>query len=143
MSVTSDQLPATEYRSPFAGLRVRLLGTALDLVLLGLVCMGVDAATSTPIGSARAALLVLAAALVYFPTLWGTTGWSLGQRVLGLRVVRAADGRPIGPSAAAARAIGCIVATIPLFVGVLWSGWDSRKQGWQDKIAGTVVINDR
>ena len=41
------------------------------------------------------------------------------------------------------RALGCVVAAAPLFLGVLWSGWDSRKQGWQDKVGGTVVIHDR
>jgi uncharacterized RDD family membrane protein YckC len=140
--MTSDPLQVTHYRSPFAGLRVRLLSTALDVALLWLVCAGVEAGTGTSIASVRAFLLLLAVSLVYFPTLWAATGWTLGQHVLGLRVVRAADGQSIGPSVAAARAVGCLVAALPLFVGVLWSGWDSRKQGWQDKVAGTVVIHD-
>jgi uncharacterized RDD family membrane protein YckC len=141
--MTSDPLQVTQYRSPFAGLRVRMLSTALDLALLWLVCAIIEAGTGTSIASLRSFLLLLAVSLVYFPALWGTTGWTLGQRVLGLRVVRAADGQSIGPAAAAARAVGCLLAAIPLFVGVLWSGWDGRKQGWQDKVAGTVVIHDR
>jgi uncharacterized RDD family membrane protein YckC len=27
-----------------------------------------------------------------------------------------------------------------IFSGFLWVIWDKRKQGWHDKIAGTVVI---
>jgi len=26
------------------------------------------------------------------------------------------------------------------FIGVIWVAFDSRKQGWMDKIAGTVVL---
>ena len=141
--MSTDTLPDVQYRSPFAGLGVRLLATALDAALVALVTLGIDAAGGWGAASLRSILAAAGLSLVYFPTLWGTTGWTLGQRVLGLRVVRAADGTAIGPGAAAARALGCVVATLPLFLGVLWSGWDSRKQGWQDKVGGTVVIHDR
>ena len=140
--MTSEPLPAARYRSPFAGLRVRLLGTAMDLCLVWLVAAVVEILTGTSLRSGRAILVDAAVVAVYFPLLWTVTGWSLGQHVLRLRVVRAADGNAIGPGAATTRAAGCVVAALPLFVGILWSGWDSRKQGWQDKIAGTVVIHD-
>jgi uncharacterized RDD family membrane protein YckC len=32
---------------------------------------------------------------------------------------------------------------IPCFLGMLWVAFDARKQGWHDKLAGTVVIKDR
>lgn len=38
------------------------------------------------------------------------------------------------------RCIGYIVSTIPFCLGLLWVGWDSKKQGWHDKMARTVVI---
>jgi len=38
------------------------------------------------------------------------------------------------------RYLGYYVASIPLFLGIIWVGIDKRKQGWHDKIAGTVVI---
>ncbi len=41
------------------------------------------------------------------------------------------------------RYLGYIVATIPLGLGILWVAWDPRKQGWHDKLAGTVVINTK
>lgn len=141
--MSTDTLPEVQYRSPFAGLGVRLLATALDSALIALVTLGIDAIDDAGVASARSALTALGACLVYYPVLWGTTGWTLGQRVLGLRVVRAADGTKIGSGTALVRALGCLVAAVPLLVGVLWSGWDSRKQGWQDKLAGTVVIHDR
>jgi len=38
------------------------------------------------------------------------------------------------------RYVGFIIAAIPLLIGLIWAAFDSRKQGWHDKIAGTVVI---
>jgi len=38
------------------------------------------------------------------------------------------------------RYIGYYVSTIPLLLGLIWVGIDKRKQGWHDKIAGTLVL---
>jgi uncharacterized RDD family membrane protein YckC len=38
------------------------------------------------------------------------------------------------------RYLGYYVAMLPLFLGIIWVGIDKRKQGWHDKLAGTVVI---
>jgi len=32
------------------------------------------------------------------------------------------------------------ISTIPLGLGFLWIAWDPKKQGWHDKLAGTVVV---
>ncbi|VAX11481.1 hypothetical protein MNBD_GAMMA26-2538 [hydrothermal vent metagenome] len=32
------------------------------------------------------------------------------------------------------------VSLIPIGLGFFWIIWDSRKQGWHDKLAGTVVV---
>ena len=34
------------------------------------------------------------------------------------------------------------VSTLPLFLGLIWVAFDKRKQGWHDKLAGTVVIRN-
>ena len=34
------------------------------------------------------------------------------------------------------------VSIIPLGMGIIWVGIDKRKQGWHDKLAGTVVIRN-
>jgi uncharacterized RDD family membrane protein YckC len=33
-----------------------------------------------------------------------------------------------------------VVSVIPLFLGLIWAGFDPRKQGWHDKIASTYVV---
>ena len=38
------------------------------------------------------------------------------------------------------RYIGYIPSALVFFLGFLWVIWDKKKQGWHDKMAGTVVI---
>ncbi|MCL2905342.1 RDD family protein [Shewanella fodinae] len=38
------------------------------------------------------------------------------------------------------RYLAYIPATLPLCLGLLWVAFDPRKQGWHDKLAGTLVI---
>ena len=32
------------------------------------------------------------------------------------------------------------ISILPLFLGIIWVAFDKKKQGWHDKIAGTVVV---
>lgn len=38
------------------------------------------------------------------------------------------------------RYLGYFVAILPLFLGIIRVAFDPRKQGWHDKLAGTVVV---
>jgi uncharacterized RDD family membrane protein YckC len=84
--------------------------------------------------------VLIALAILYNPVLWGLGG-TLGQRALGLRVVRVASGVRAGFARGFLRLLGFILASIPMYLGLMWVGWDPRKQGWHDKIAGTVVVH--
>lgn len=75
--------------------------------------------------------------LVYFT---GTTGQTLGKRVLGIKVVRA-DGTAMDWGTAALREIvGKLVSAVILGIGYLFPIWDARKQALHDKIASTLVV---
>lgn len=78
--------------------------------------------------------------LVYFIGFWAWRGQTVGMMPFNLQVVRADDGTRIDWVRALLRYIGLIISVIPLFIGLIWVAFDSRKQGWHDKIAGTVVI---
>jgi len=41
------------------------------------------------------------------------------------------------------RYFGYYVSILPLMLGIIWVAFDPRKQGWHDKLAGTVVIQKR
>lgn len=38
------------------------------------------------------------------------------------------------------RWIGLVISFIVVLLGVIWVGFDPKKQGWHDKIAGTIVV---
>jgi uncharacterized RDD family membrane protein YckC len=48
--------------------------------------------------------------------------------------------QPITAGKAVLRYIGLFISFIVCFVGVIWVAFDARKQGWMDKIAGTLVL---
>lgn len=76
----------------------------------------------------------------YFAGLWTLNGQTYGQKWLGLRVLDAATLEPPRPSQAAIRWIGLEISLLVLCIGVIWVAFDARKQGWMDKMAGTVVV---
>jgi uncharacterized RDD family membrane protein YckC len=61
---------------------------------------------------------------------------------LRLRVVDARTGQAITTGKAIGRYLGYYVSALPLLLGFIWVGIDKRKQGFHDKLAGTVVIRD-
>ena len=62
-----------------------------------------------------------------------------GKMAVSTKVVDAKTGANITASQSLIRYIGYYISIIPLGLGILWVGWDKRKQGWHDKIAGTVL----
>ena len=66
-----------------------------------------------------------------------------GKMLLSAKVVSAKTGKPLTFLHACARYICYIVSALPLGLGFLWIGVDQRKQGFHDKIAGTVVVQVR
>lgn len=80
--------------------------------------------------------------MTYFTYFHGTIGRTPGKGLFGLRVLRT-DGRPVTPGIAFLRWAGYAVSFISLLLGFLWIAVDRRKQGWHDKIAGTVVVRAR
>lgn len=87
-------------------------------------------------------LMVLAVfiGLLYFPFFWARGGQTLGMKPFGLRVVRDRDGGRIGWGTALLRLVGMWVAAAVMYIGFIWIFIDKRRRGWQDLIAGTVVI---
>jgi uncharacterized RDD family membrane protein YckC len=100
-----------------------------------------DLADPTRISAAMIFIWVffLLLTIAYFTYFHGATGRTPGKMLLGLQVI-GEDGTPIGFGAAFLRAVGYLVSGVILNLGFIWAAFDKRKQGWHDKIAGTVVI---
>lgn len=66
-----------------------------------------------------------------------------GKMALKLRVVNAETGEPLSTSKSILRYLAYFVSTLPVCLGFLWIAFSSRKQGWHDMIANTVVVRPK
>ena len=73
---------------------------------------------------------------------WRYCGATPGKLAVGLRIVDAETGKPPSTGRLVVRLLCYLLSALPLYLGFLWAAIDRRKQGWHDKIAGTVVILD-
>jgi len=156
----SGYVPPVYTRQPgYGGFWIRLVALIIDDIVIAIPLFvlgfffGVAEAIGSGAGSGNqqatgaattgASLLLDLVAFVigagYFIYFW-STGSTLGMRLFNLRVVDANTGTPIGPGRALARYLGFIVSALVCYIGFIWAAFDSRKQGWHDKIANTVVI---
>jgi uncharacterized RDD family membrane protein YckC len=88
-------------------------------------------------------LAIFLVSVVYWPYFWVKSGTTPGMRIVGgLRVVMDRDGGPVTLGPAILRLIGYWIDALVFYLGFAWILIDSRRRGWHDLIAGTVVIQD-
>ena len=63
-----------------------------------------------------------------------------GKMAIHARIVDAKTGGKPSTGQLIGRYLGYYVSVIPLMLGIIWVGIDKRKQGWHDKLAGTLVV---
>lgn len=84
--------------------------------------------------------LVIAVAIVCF---WRYALATPGKMAINARIVDASTGAAPRLGQLIIRYLGYFVSTIPFCLGLIWVAFDPRKQGWHDKMAGTVVVRPR
>ena len=134
----ADPYTAAQAASPYASWGQRVLAYLVDIapiVVLEIIFFRINALVG---------LLIALASLGWtIYNRWyqaGTTGQSLGKKVLHLRLVSEETGQPIGVLMAFVRDICHIVDTIICYVGYLFPLWDAKRQTIADKIVRTVVV---
>ena len=147
----------TRQSYPAAELDRRFYAFAIDRLLAWSVYAGAGYAAyrfliepgDTWAGIAVIAGVVLVVGLA-FAVVLGIDGVSPGKGIVGLRVVREEDGRPIGIPAAVLRTIVLGVAGLPTFgLGVATLAWTAvadpsgRRRGAHDRMTGAVVVDIR
>jgi uncharacterized RDD family membrane protein YckC len=138
--------PTTAPAGAYGGFWIRVVAYIIDIIILGVVGGVIDAifhanpSDASAGGNGIAGFINLVIDIAYFAGQWTYFGATLGQRVFKLRVVDAGTGQPIGLGKALLRWVGLFVSFLVCFVGVIWVAFDARKQGWMDKIAGTLVV---
>ena len=138
----------------FAGAGARLFAYIVDVLIVSLVSLalfvvlGIIAAVAgsagadfiAGLGIILAFLVWLVFTFAYFPYFWAKSGQTPGMKIFHIKVVRDADGGPVGGGAAVLRLIGYWINGIAFYIGYIWIFVDKRRRGWHDLIAGTCVI---
>ncbi|MGH6647228.1 RDD family protein [Aquabacterium sp.] len=71
---------------------------------------------------------------------WLTKQATPGKMIVSAKVVDAKTGGKLSVGQSIGRYLGYFVSMLPLGLGIFWVAFDKRKQGWHDKLAGTVVV---
>ena len=66
-----------------------------------------------------------------------------GKMAVAARIVDAKTGNAASTGQLIGRYLAYYLSMIPLFLGFIWVAFDERKQGWHDKLAGTVVVRQK
>ncbi len=77
--------------------------------------------------------------VAYFTYFHGAMGQTPGKILLQLKVIRK-TGKDLTYGIAFLRWLGYIISGTVFYLGFIWAAFDGRKQGWHDKIAGTLVV---
>jgi uncharacterized RDD family membrane protein YckC len=77
----------------------------------------------------------------YFLIMTATTGQTLFKIIFGIKVIRYDGKCPELLTAFLRQCLGYCLSLGVIFLGLLWSAWDPRRQGWHDKLARTYVVN--
>ena len=72
--------------------------------------------------------------------LWFVKRASVGKMAISAKIVDAKTGKAPTKKQLIGRYFAYLLSWLPLGLGFLWIAFDSKKQGWHDKLAGTAVI---
>lgn len=78
---------------------------------------------------------------LYFVMFWALTGRTIGEWIMGLRVI-GADGQPPTLRHSMIRLVGYGFSAIAFWVGYAWVVIDDERQAWHDHMAKTWVVYD-
>jgi uncharacterized RDD family membrane protein YckC len=119
---------------------------AIPAFLAVLLFSGTDPGETPSAGAGLVAFLLYLTSLgiwIYNRAIqMGRTGQSWGKQVLNLRLVRMADGQPMGGGMCFVRDLAHILDAIPCYIGFLFPIWDARRQTFADKVMSTVVLSE-
>lgn len=132
----------------YAGFWVRVWASLIDVVLLMIILVplllriyGSEYLSSEKLVHGPLDFLlswvVPAIAVILF---WIYKQATPGKMAVGVKIVDARTGEPPSTAQCIGRYIAYYISLLPLLFGYLWVAFDRRKQGWHDKLAGTVVV---
>jgi uncharacterized RDD family membrane protein YckC len=134
----------------YAGFWLRVVATIIDTVLVVLITSPMmlsvygwdyfDGEKSRTIAGPAEILIGWVLPAIAVIVFWMKKQATPGKMALSLRILDATTGNKPSSGQFVGRYFGYLVSMLPLFLGLIWVAFDKRKQGWHDKLAGTVVV---
>ncbi len=134
----------------YAGFWIRTGATIIDTILIAIIIMPILFAIygkdyweseSFILGFWDVLLNYILPAIVVI-VFWVYKSATPGKMATKLTIVDARTGGKPSTGQLIGRYFAYFISIIPLCLGLIWVGFDKRKQGWHDKLAGTVVIRN-
>lgn len=139
-------------REALAGFWRRLIAAFLDWILVGILAVAVgdlfgvdfpstssaDGAVNVQTAGTGPFILVELAYFTYFHAT--SAGQSIGNRIMGIRVLDADTGRSLPYARAFVRALMSNLSALPCFLGFFWMLWEPRERTWHDIVANSLVV---
>jgi uncharacterized RDD family membrane protein YckC len=154
------QAPAyyTGTPTPYQGVAIRFVAILIDYLIIGVIsgilampllvaAFAINTGTSN-MSSISVGFIVAAAVIgffvwfLYFTLLEGHYGQTIGKMALNIKVVKEADGLPIGYGEAAVRTILRIIdGLFDYLIGAIFIWTSDKKERLGDRVAHTVVVS--
>lgn len=133
------KVPPKSVSSNYAGFWIRLLATIIDWMVIGIV----RAIFNYILKGSVANLIFLALSFGYGPFMLYQYQATLGKMALGLKVVSEDSNKLEVPQLLLREWVGKILSWLALGLGFVWVSFDEKKQGWDDKLGHTLVIEEK
>lgn len=143
--------PVANSKIKYGGFWIRLAASLIDTILLAAIILPIllavygkeyfssDDFIQGPIDFLLTWVLPIAAII----TFWLAQSATPGKMLFTLKIVDAETFQKPTTLRFIIRYLGYYLAALPFFLGFFWIAFDKRKQGWHDKLAGTVVIYEK
>ncbi|MCH7388019.1 RDD family protein [Acinetobacter modestus] len=135
------------HKYEYAGFWIRFAASIIDNIIIFValipivMLLGWESTYSSRLSSGIDWLWQILVA-VFFVFCWVKFAGTPGKRLLRLKVLDERTGENITVGQGIIRYIGYFPAILVLFIGLIWVAFDSKKQGWHDKMAKTVVVRE-
>jgi uncharacterized RDD family membrane protein YckC len=162
-AIRDEETAESQQETRYAGFWIRFVASAIDSVLALIVLLpilGLFSISDTKLSSSILESNSITTTLL--ESIFVSSGWSLvpnyfvpaiiillfwiyraatpGKIMLGLTIVSSNTLLPLSKGQSVARYLGYYVSCQFFGLGFIWAAFDSRKQGWHDKLAKTLVI---
>ncbi|MBU2978738.1 RDD family protein [Alteromonas sp. C1M14] len=135
----------------YTGFWLRVVASIIDTIILTIITLPILVAVygwsyftnQDMVAGLTDFLLSWVFPLVAIIAFWLYRQATPGKIVISVQIVDAKTGQKPTLPQFLLRYLGYFVALLPLGLGIFWVAWDTKKQGWHDKMANTVVVSTK